>query len=235
MMIWIFAFKLGWFPLGKFLDPLLWRDAPVAANSVFNDMLLTAGAFSVFMFLVILASRKFGGRRWSRALLPAAGVGGLIALLAWAVSGTGYLAVDILKHISAILRLAPLRNRLRRRCAPRYSREPPVCLVAPIYDIDAGALADGPPSRAGLAVVWSGLIAVNIFRGSPLLFVWVGCSPLLFVCDCCSPQRGSDMSAQGNALGTGTQTSRSPERAQQPRTGHATVIVDESRSPLSSV
>ena len=99
MMIWIFAFKLGWFPLGKFLDPLLWRDATVAANSVFNDMLLTAGAFSAFMFLVILASRKFGGRRWTRALLPAAGIGGLITLLAWAVSGTGYLAVDILKHM----------------------------------------------------------------------------------------------------------------------------------------
>ena len=99
MMIWIFAFKLGWFPLGKFLEPKLWSDAPVAANAVFSDMLLTAGAFSVFMVLVILAARKFGGRRWSRALLPAAGVGVLIALLAWAVSGTGYLAVDILKHM----------------------------------------------------------------------------------------------------------------------------------------
>ena len=99
MMIWIFAFKLGWFPLGKFLDPLLWRNAPVAANAVFNDMLLTAAAFSGFMFLVILASRKFGGRRWSRALIPAALAGGLITVLAWAVSGTGYLAVDILKHM----------------------------------------------------------------------------------------------------------------------------------------
>ena len=99
MMIWIFAFKLGWFPLGKFLEPKLWSDAPVAANAVFSDMLLTAGAFSVFMLLVILAARKFGGRRWSRALLPAAGVGVLITLLAWAVSGTGYLAVDILKHM----------------------------------------------------------------------------------------------------------------------------------------
>ena len=99
MMIWIFAFKLGWFPLGKFLEPKLWSDAPVAANAVFSDMLLTAGAFSVFMLLVILAARKFGGRRWSRVLLPAAGVGVLIALLAWAVSGTGYLAADILKHM----------------------------------------------------------------------------------------------------------------------------------------
>ena len=25
MMIWLFAFKVGWFPIGKFLDPVLWR------------------------------------------------------------------------------------------------------------------------------------------------------------------------------------------------------------------
>ena len=32
MMIWLFAFKAGWFPIGKFLDPVLWRDAPVDAQ-----------------------------------------------------------------------------------------------------------------------------------------------------------------------------------------------------------
>ena len=99
MMIWIFAFKLGWFPLGKFLDPLLWRDAPVAANDVFNNMLITAGAFSVFIFLALLASRRVGGRRWRGWLLPVAGFGAAVVFLAWAVSGMGYLAVDILKHM----------------------------------------------------------------------------------------------------------------------------------------
>ena len=60
-------------------------------------------------------------------------------------------------------------------------------------------------------------------------------SHLLFVCDRCSPQGGSHMPAQGNALGPGTQQRRSPERAQQPWTRNATSIVDESRSPLSSM
>ncbi len=99
MMIWIFAFKLGWFPLGKFLDPLLWRDAPVAANAVFNNMLITAGAFSVFIFLALIASRKVGGRRWRGWLLPVVGFGAAVVFLAWAVSGMGYLAMDILKHM----------------------------------------------------------------------------------------------------------------------------------------
>ena len=54
MMIWIFAFQLDWFPLGKFLDALLWRDAPVSANQIFNQMLLTVGAFGVFMLAAAL-------------------------------------------------------------------------------------------------------------------------------------------------------------------------------------
>ena len=99
MMIWTFAFKLGWFPLGKFLDPLVWREAPVAANSVFNDMLLTAGAFTVFIFLAILISKKAGGRRWRTWLLPAAAAGAVVIPIAWGLSGTAYLALDILKHM----------------------------------------------------------------------------------------------------------------------------------------
>ena len=99
MMIWTFAFKLGWFPLGKFLDPLVWREAPVAANSVFNDMLLTAGAFTVFIFLAILISKKAGGRRWRTWLLPAAAAGAVVIPVAWGLSGTAYLALDILKHM----------------------------------------------------------------------------------------------------------------------------------------
>ena len=99
MMIWTFAFKLGWFPLGKFLDPLVWREAPVAANSVFNDMLLTAGAFTVFIFLAILISKKAGGRRWRTWLLPSAAAGAVVIPIAWGLSGTAYLALDILKHM----------------------------------------------------------------------------------------------------------------------------------------
>ena len=99
MMIWIFSFQLGWFPLGKFLDPLLWRDAPVAANKVFNDMLITAGAFSVFVLFAVLASRKTGGRQSRQWLLPALVIGLAMVPVAWAMSGIGHLALDILKHM----------------------------------------------------------------------------------------------------------------------------------------
>ena len=99
MIIWVFAFKLGWFPLGKFLDPLVWRDAPVTANSVFNDMLLTAGAFTLLIFLAILVAKKSGSRQWLTWLIPVTVAGGVIVPIWWGLSGTGYLALDILKHM----------------------------------------------------------------------------------------------------------------------------------------
>ena len=99
MMIWVFAFKLGWFPVGKFLDPLLWRGADVSANYVFGNMLLSAAAFLVFAFIVMLVLRRFGRRIPSAAALPVLLGGVVVALVVWTFSGIGGLALDILKHM----------------------------------------------------------------------------------------------------------------------------------------
>ncbi len=99
MMIWIFAFKLGWFPLGKFLDPLLWRNATVEANAVFTNMILTAAAISVFLFIAVLVTRKFARRYQGRTLIPLLGVVALAVSLVWWSSGAGYLALDIVRHM----------------------------------------------------------------------------------------------------------------------------------------
>ena len=106
MMIWIFAFKLGWLPVGKFLDPLIWREAEVSANYVFSYMLATAGAFIAFALLTMLAARKLGrvGPARTSTFIIAAGV--LAVLIAWGFSGFGHLALDILRHM--ILPIATL-------------------------------------------------------------------------------------------------------------------------------
>ena len=99
MIIWLFAFQLGWFPVGKFLDPLIWRDAPVSADHVFKSLLLTAGAFSVFIFLVFQVARRIG-RKWRKKLLiTTLGLSGVVIALAWAASGLGHLALDIVNHM----------------------------------------------------------------------------------------------------------------------------------------
>ena len=99
MMIWIFAFKLGWFPVGKFLDPLVWRNSDVTANSVFTLMLITAVAFIVFAFWVLFALRRTERIGMRRLAVPIVMVGALVVPLVWSLSSIGFLASDILKHM----------------------------------------------------------------------------------------------------------------------------------------
>ena len=90
LLIWIFAFKLGLFPVGKFLDPVTWRDAPVDANHVFNRMLLTILVVSVLLLILYRLTRRPGLSLVG--LMLAAGV-------LWVVSGLGAYALDIVHHV----------------------------------------------------------------------------------------------------------------------------------------
>ena len=86
-------------PIGKFLDPVLWREAPIDANSVFNRMILTALIASIVVLATfVMASRK----RLPRAgLIRAAsiGVATVTVLVVWLASGTAVFAWDIVKHM----------------------------------------------------------------------------------------------------------------------------------------
>ena len=99
MMIWLFAFKFGWFPIGKFLDPVLWREAPTDANSVFIRMIVTAIVMSSAVFAVFLLTSRRRGFQAHVARLASVvlAVGAVFAV--WMASGTGYLAWDILRHM----------------------------------------------------------------------------------------------------------------------------------------
>lgn len=99
LMIWLFAFTLDWFPIGKFVSPALWRGAPVDANVVFNRMLLTALIASIVLFIWLLSTRRVDTRRrgiirWGGAALIAAGI---VAI--WSPTGLGRYALDILHHL----------------------------------------------------------------------------------------------------------------------------------------
>ena len=100
MMIWLFAFKMGWFPIGKFLDPVTWRDAPTDANAIFSRMILTVIAVSVVVFVTFLLTMKWrvAGTRLIRAAVVALSL--LVVALAWLTSGVGYLAWDIVQHMA---------------------------------------------------------------------------------------------------------------------------------------
>ena len=99
MMIWLFAFKFGWFPIGKFLDPVLWREAPTDANSVFIRMIVTAIVTSSAVFAVFLLTSRRRGFHSLFARLASVVLAAGVVVAVWMISGTGYLAWDILRHM----------------------------------------------------------------------------------------------------------------------------------------
>ena len=99
MMIWLFSFKAGWFPIGKFLNPVLWRDAPVDANSVFLRMIVTAAFASAAIFLVFIITANRRGPAARLVRLACVPIAVLAILGAWLESGVGHLAWDIVKHM----------------------------------------------------------------------------------------------------------------------------------------
>ena len=101
IMMWIFASSHGLdlLPLGKFISPILWRDAPVTTNEVFNPMLLTMLIVSIGLFVTMLTTRRLAGQQ--RLLIR---LGGSVLLFGgvafyWMTSGTGVYALDIAYHL----------------------------------------------------------------------------------------------------------------------------------------
>jgi peptide/nickel transport system permease protein len=99
MMIYLFGIKLQWLPIGKFLDPSLWRNVDVPANTIFYYMILTAVIAGLLYLATILLTKKTS--RTLRQIIRLAGLLGSVGLvvLVWSLSPYGYLAGDILKHM----------------------------------------------------------------------------------------------------------------------------------------
>jgi peptide/nickel transport system permease protein len=101
LLIWIFAYKFDWFPIGKFLDPLLWRQFEYDPNLVFNYIIVGGGVALLFLFTVYIVGRRLYLSRQTRIVMN-------IGALALTGSTIGYLLVtttvgllarDILWHM----------------------------------------------------------------------------------------------------------------------------------------
>lgn len=99
MMIWIFAFELGWFPSGRFLTPALWRDAPWAANQVFTAMFAHLTALVVAVVLVHVASARLNVPR-ARRVASIVGTTAVVGAFAgiWAAQPMRPYVLDIAWH-----------------------------------------------------------------------------------------------------------------------------------------
>ena len=99
IMIFVFAYKLGWFPLGKFLNPVLWQGAPVNANYVFTRMIITVAIVFILVVVVFIVARRLDPHRRGPVRL----FGTLLVLVGWVIfwlsSGVATYMWDILHHM----------------------------------------------------------------------------------------------------------------------------------------
>ena len=102
LMLWIFAANLGWFPVGKFITPSVWNDAPYAANDVFYRMIYVALAFAAYLWVVwSVTYRRIGDierRKWARRAFAAGGL--VVSILYFWTFGSNMrvYAADIAHH-----------------------------------------------------------------------------------------------------------------------------------------
>jgi peptide/nickel transport system permease protein len=99
MLMWLLSFRLKLFPIGKFITPEVWRTAPVDANTVFIQMLVTVLMASLGLMGVWVITRRWLPQ--ARMLARWGGVAG-VALLAigyWQLNGLGVYALNIAHHL----------------------------------------------------------------------------------------------------------------------------------------
>ncbi len=101
LLLWIFSSKLGWFPRGKFLDPLLWRHFDISANSVFGLIITIGLAIFALLTAIYIAQRKLRLRPLTKIGLNLLSVAIILAVLVPLALQTdiGTLALDILWHL----------------------------------------------------------------------------------------------------------------------------------------
>ena len=99
LVLWLFGFLLGWFPLGQFISPELWQSSPYESNDIFGWMLLTVSIVSIAvitLFTVLLKRHvpRGGLIAWIGALVI---IG--VTLLAWGLTPAGQYALNIVEHM----------------------------------------------------------------------------------------------------------------------------------------
>ncbi len=100
VMLWLFGFYLGWFPIGRFIDAKLWQGSPYDANVVFQQMIISA----LIAVVVYVIGRVLIGR-FSRNVVTQSRLStglGILVLLGvvgyWYVNPAWVYVADIAHH-----------------------------------------------------------------------------------------------------------------------------------------
>jgi peptide/nickel transport system permease protein len=103
IMIWLFSYNFKWFPLGKFLDPTVWRKVPdgsaITANMIFNNLILTASLVLVLVLIIAFLAQRYARGRAAWLTAQGALVVAAAAIIGWALYDYGFLAWDLIRHL----------------------------------------------------------------------------------------------------------------------------------------
>jgi peptide/nickel transport system permease protein len=100
LLIWIFAVTLGWFPIGKFIDPIIWRQYSIEPNTVFGYVGFVGGGAFLLLSGSYLAVRQLRLPQMVRVGLNGLSVATIAVVVGiMAQSTIGKLALDIAHHM----------------------------------------------------------------------------------------------------------------------------------------
>lgn len=98
VMFQVIGLSLGWFPVGKTIDPVKWFREDITINEVILKIFLTIGVAGLVYLLFTWLTRN--QVRLRSRLQTTGGVGIIIlAILPWIPSAYGPLAIDLLHHL----------------------------------------------------------------------------------------------------------------------------------------
>lgn len=100
VMLWLFGFYLGWFPIGRFIDARLWQNSPFDANDIFEQLVLSVVLVTLVYGVARYLIKRFANNVTTQARLR---TGSAVLLLAglvvywWQDPARTYVA-DIVHH-----------------------------------------------------------------------------------------------------------------------------------------
>lgn len=98
--IWLFGVILKILPLNQFIDPNLWKNAPLSAQTVFIRLLSNALVFLIVFLMVLLISNRFKTISAKKITLYVSSIATIVVSVSiWILSGYSIYAWDIIKHM----------------------------------------------------------------------------------------------------------------------------------------
>ncbi len=162
LMIWLFAVKLNWLPAGKFLDPVKWLQADIAANDIFATMIWSAIIGLIVMAIGLVLSNKLKRQQRPLVRLIAIVIPVIGVLVYWRGTGHAMYALDILSHVIlpviTVTAVAYAGTMLLMRTSMLETLKEDYIFTARAKGLSDKTVRDKHAARNALLPVWTSLV-----------------------------------------------------------------------------